>query len=242
MSFVSVQNLHKKYGNTPVIRGVSFEIAAGEVLVLLGKSGSGKSTLLRCLNGLEQAQYDCIRVAGHDMSYEPHALRQLRMDVGIVFQQYNLFPHLTVGENIMLAPKLVKKSSAIQARESAQKVLAQVGLAEKFDVYPDSLSGGQQQRVAIARSLAMQPQLMLFDEVTSALDPQLTAEVLIVMEALAAQGMGMVVVTHELNFARKVADRIIFMHEGRICEQGPPEQLFSAPASKEFQAFLAAAN
>lgn len=240
MSLVKVDRLCKSYGDLEVLRDVSFEISAGEALVLLGRSGSGKSTLLRCLNGLEQIQSGEIEVVGHKMTYKSEPLRLLRQDVGIVFQQYNLFPHLTVGENIMLAPRLVKKASRAEARETAAATLAQVGLAEKFGAYPSQLSGGQQQRVAIARSLAMKPKLMLFDEVTSALDPQLTQEVLSVMAKLAASGMAMVVVTHEMAFARQVADRVIFMENGRICEEGPPEQLFTAPQTPGFRAFLSA--
>lgn len=240
MSVVKVTGLKKSYGETVVLHDIDMEVAAGEVLVLLGRSGSGKSTLLRCLNGLERIQAGAIAVAGHDMSYDAAPLRDLRQDVGIVFQQYNLFPHLTVGQNIMLAPKLVKKMSSANAEEKARAVLTKVGLIEKFDAYPDRLSGGQQQRVAIARSLAMEPKLMLFDEVTSALDPELTGEVLGVMEELARSGMAMVVVTHEMSFARKVAHRVIFMHGGRILENGAPDMVFNTPASQEFRTFLSA--
>jgi polar amino acid transport system ATP-binding protein len=240
MSVVKVTGLKKSYGDVVVLHEVDMEVAAGEVLVLLGRSGSGKSTLLRCLNGLEKIQAGSIEVVGHTMSYELAALRSLRQDVGIVFQQYNLFPHLTVGQNIMLAPKLVKNTSRAEAEVKARSVLAKVGLLEKFDAYPDRLSGGQQQRVAIARSLAMEPKLMLFDEVTSALDPELTGEVLGVMEDLARSGMAMVVVTHEMGFARKVAHRVIFMHGGRILENGAPETVFTNPGSAEFRSFLSA--
>jgi polar amino acid transport system ATP-binding protein len=240
MSVVKVKGLKKAYGDAVVLHEIDMEVAAGEVLVLLGRSGSGKSTLLRCLNGLEKIQAGSIEVASHTMSYEPASLRALRRDVGIVFQQYNLFPHMTVGQNIMLAPKLVKNISKAEAEEKARAVLAKVGLLEKFDAYPDRLSGGQQQRVAIARSLAMEPKLMLFDEVTSALDPELTGEVLGVMENLARSGMAMVVVTHEMGFAQKVADRVIFMHGGNILENGPPEEIFKNPSTPEFRSFLAA--
>ncbi|NLS01625.1 amino acid ABC transporter ATP-binding protein [Rhizobium sp. P38BS-XIX] len=238
MPVVKVKGLRKSFGDHVVLHEVDMEVAAGEVLVLLGRSGSGKSTLLRCLNGLERVQAGTIEVAGHNMSYDATPLRDLRKDVGIVFQQYNLFPHLTVGQNIMLAPKLVKKLGSSQAEERARAVLAKVGLLEKFDAYPDRLSGGQQQRVAIARSLAMEPKLMLFDEVTSALDPELTGEVLSVMENLAKSGMAMVVVTHEMSFAQKVAHRVIFMHGGRILEDGPPDMVFNTPSSQEFRTFL----
>lgn len=240
MSVVKVKGLKKSYGDVVVLHEVDMEVAAGEVLVLLGRSGSGKSTLLRCLNGLEKIQAGSIEVASHTMSYEPASLRALRRDVGIVFQQYNLFPHMTVGQNIMLAPKLVKNISKAEAEKKARDVLAKVGLLEKFDAYPDRLSGGQQQRVAIARSLAMEPKLMLFDEVTSALDPELTGEVLGVMENLARSGMAMVVVTHEMGFAQKVADRVIFMHGGNILENGAPEEIFKNPSTPEFRSFLAA--
>jgi len=240
MPVVKVKGLKKSYGDMVVLHAVDMEVAAGEVLVLLGRSGSGKSTLLRCLNGLERIQAGTIEVVGHQMSYEPAPLRDLRRDVGIVFQQYNLFPHLTVGQNIMLAPKLVKKLGAGDAQAKAKEVLAKVGLLDKFDAYPERLSGGQQQRVAIARSLAMEPKLMLFDEVTSALDPALTGEVLAVMENLARSGMAMVVVTHEMSFAQKVAHRVIFMDGGRILENGPPKEVFVNPRSQEFRSFLSA--
>lgn len=240
MSVVKVSGLRKSYGDVVVLHEINMEVAAGEVLVLLGRSGSGKSTLLRCLNGLEKIQAGTIEVVGHDMKYEPASLRALRKDVGIVFQQYNLFPHLTVGQNIMLAPKLVRKISASEADAKARAVLSKVGLLDKFDTYPDRLSGGQQQRVAIARSLAMEPKLMLFDEVTSALDPELTGEVLSVMEDLAKSGMAMVVVTHEMGFAAKVADRVIFMSDGHILENDTPSVVFNNPATPQFRAFLSA--
>lgn len=239
MSVVKAKNISKSFNKTVVLRDITVNVEPGEVLVLLGRSGSGKSTLLRCLNGLEKIQAGSIEVAGHKMTYEGDALRALRRDVGIVFQQYNLFPHMTVGQNIMLAPQMVKKASKTEADAKARAVLEKVGLLDKFDAYPDRLSGGQQQRAAIARSLAMEPKLMLFDEVTSALDPQLTGEVLAVMASLAQSGMAMVVVTHEMGFARKVADRVIFMHDGRIIEEGPPETLFTTPSTPEFKAFLA---
>ncbi|WP_343315342.1 amino acid ABC transporter ATP-binding protein [Brucella sp. BE17] len=240
MPVVKVKGLKKAYGDVVVLHEINLEVAAGEVLVLLGRSGSGKSTLLRCLNGLEKIEAGSIEVASHIMNYEPASLRALRRDVGIVFQQYNLFPHMTVGQNIMLAPKLVKNISKSEAEQKAKAVLAKVGLLDKFDAYPDRLSGGQQQRVAIARSLAMEPKLMLFDEVTSALDPELTGEVLGVMEDLARSGMAMVVVTHEMSFAQKVADRVIFMHGGNILENGPPEEIFKRQSTPEFRSFLAA--
>jgi polar amino acid transport system ATP-binding protein len=194
--------------------------------------------LLRCLNGLEEIDSGRIRVADHDMDYDPAKLRALRQDVGIVFQSYNLFPHLSVAQNIMLAPGLVKGSSKQQNRQLAERVLDRIGLLDKIDAYPDSLSGGQQQRVAIARALAMEPRVMLFDEVTSALDPELTEEVLAVIEQLARDGMTMLLVTHEMNFARRVAHTTVFMHQGHIHEQGETAALFSQPETRELEQFL----
>lgn len=236
---VEIRDLHKSFGPLEVLKGVSLTGREGEVIALIGSSGSGKSTLLRCINGLESFHAGRIEVAGHSMTQDPKKLRELRKDVGIVFQSYNLFPHLTVLQNVTLALRLVKKRAEREASEIAQSVLGKVGLLEKMEAYPEQLSGGQQQRVAIARSLAMEPKLMLFDEVTSALDPQLTGEVLRVMEQLAADGMTMVLVTHEMAFARGVADRIIYMHEGVVHESGPAEVL-SRPRTKELQEFLGA--
>lgn len=238
MPEVIVENVHKSFGSVEVLKGVSLTVERGEVIALIGRSGSGKSTLLRCINGLEKINSGGIEIAGHKVSSDPKQLRELRRDVGIVFQSYNLFPHLSVGENIMLAPKIVKNVARAQSRETAEKVLRLVGLSEKFDAYPDELSGGQQQRVAIARSLAMQPKVMLFDEVTSALDPELTEEVLNVMEQLARDGMTMILVTHEMAFARRVATKTIFMHQGKIWEEGPSKQLFSDPQTPELRQFV----
>jgi len=238
MPEVIVENVHKSFGPLEVLKGVSLTVDHGEVVALIGRSGSGKSTLLRCINGLEQINSGRIEVAGHVARDDAKSLRELRRDVGIVFQSYNLFPHLTVGENIMLAPRIVKKVAKAETRRIAGEVLDLVGLAEKFDAYPDQLSGGQQQRVAIARSLAMRPKVMLFDEVTSALDPELTGEVLNVMERLAKDGMTMLLVTHEMGFARRVAKVTVFMHQGRIWEQGPSQALFSAPKTPEMRQFI----
>ena len=238
MSVLEVRGVSKSFGTVEVLRDISLELEQGQMLALIGRSGSGKSTLLRCLNGLERIDAGSIAIAGHQMDRDPAALRRLRQDVGIVFQAYNLFPHLSVGRNIMLAPRLVLRRSDAEAEAKAREVLAAVGLSEKFDAYPDQLSGGQQQRVAIARSLAMTPKVMLFDEVTSALDPELTKEVLRTMETLAETGMTMVLVTHEMNFARRVADRVAFMHAGRIHEIAPPDDLFAAPRTPELQQFL----
>jgi len=238
VSVVQVEQVHKSYGPIEVLKGVSMTVERGGVVALIGRSGSGKSTLLRCLNGLEAIQSGRITIAGHTLSKGGRNLRELRQDVGIVFQSYNLFPHLKAGENVMLAPRIVKGVGRAEARVQAERVLAQVGLAEKFDAYPDTLSGGQQQRVAIARSLAMQPKVMLFDEVTSALDPELTGEVLAVMESLAADGMTMILVTHEMAFARNVAHQVVLMHQGRIWEEGPPGQMFGDPQTPELRQFL----
>ncbi|ANG97880.1 amino acid ABC transporter ATP-binding protein [Brucella pseudogrignonensis] len=238
MSEVVINNVHKSFGDVEVLKGVSLTVERGEVFALIGRSGSGKSTLLRCINGLEKINSGEIEIAGHKVTSDAAQLRKLRKDVGIVFQSYNLFPHLTVGENIMLAPKIVKDVPKAESRKKAEEVLKLVGLSEKFDAYPDQLSGGQQQRVAIARSLAMQPKVMLFDEVTSALDPELTEEVLNVMEELARGGMTMILVTHEMAFARRVATQTIFMHQGKIWEEGPSAELFANPKTAELRQFV----
>ncbi len=234
---VELKDVHKRFGDNAVLKGVSFSIPKGDVTAIIGRSGSGKSTALRCMNRLEQIDSGSIDVCGHALHQPGLDLRRLRMDVGIVFQSYNLFPHLTVEENITLAPTAVKKLSRAQGQEIAQRTLRQVGLADKARAYPEQLSGGQQQRVAIARSLAMEPQVMLFDEVTSALDPQLTSEVLRVIEALAQGGMTMVLVTHEMEFAARVADTVIFMHEGKVWETGTGEML-RTPQTAELRDFL----
>ncbi|MFT3999126.1 MAG: amino acid ABC transporter ATP-binding protein [Rhizobium sp.] len=238
MSVVVAKDIRKSFGPLEVLKGVSLTVEAGEVISLIGRSGSGKSTFLRCLNGLEKIDSGDIEVAGHVMDRKPARLRELRRDVGIVFQSYNLFPHLTAGENIMLAPVQVNGLSKAAARQEAERCLSLVGLGDRFGTYPDMLSGGQQQRVAIARSLAMKPKVLLFDEVTSALDPELTGEVLAVIENLAKQGMTMILVTHEMGFARRVANRTIFMKDGIIHEEGPSAELFSAPRTPELKAFL----
>ncbi|TDT99782.1 MULTISPECIES: amino acid ABC transporter ATP-binding protein [Azorhizobium] len=240
MSEVLIENVHKSFGAVEVLKGVSLTVERGQVVALIGRSGSGKSTLLRCINGLETIQSGRIEIAGEEVTQDKEKLRHLRTEVGIVFQSYNLFPHLSVGENIMLAPKIVKKVAAKEAHDTAREVLQLVGLSEKFDAYPDQLSGGQQQRVAIARSLAMHPKLMLFDEVTSALDPELTEEVLNVMERLARNGMTMILVTHEMGFAKRVANTTVFMHKGRIWEEGPSQELFANPQTPELRQFVKA--
>jgi ABC-type polar amino acid transport system ATPase subunit len=230
---IVVRGLQKRFEPVHVLRGVSFDVKRGEVVVIIGPSGSGKTTLLRCLARLKQLDGGEIRIAG-----QPWGDRRPRSTVGMVFQQFNLFPHLTVLDNLSLAPRLVRKASPTEAREAARRLLARVGLADKEHAFPGQLSGGQQQRVAIARSLAMSPKVMLFDEVTSALDRELVMEVLQVMKGLAEDGMTMVVVTHELWFARNVADRIVFMDEGSIVEEGPPDKLFAAPEKERTRRFL----
>ena len=234
---VSLQNVHKSFGENQVLKGVSFDIERGQVVAIIGQSGSGKSTALRCIDRLERIDDGSIQVCGHNLGGPKVDLGQLRKDVGIVFQSYNLFPHLTVGRNIMLALRHVRKLGRSACEERARHVLDTVGLLEKYDSYPEQLSGGQQQRVAIARSLAMEPQVMLFDEITSALDPKLTGEVLKVIEKLAQGGMTMVLVTHEMAFARRVANVIIFMHQGQVWERGGPDILVN-PKTRELQDFI----
>jgi polar amino acid transport system ATP-binding protein len=234
---VALRDVHKSFGTLKVLDGVDFEVARGEVTALIGRSGSGKSTALRCIDRFEKIDRGEITVCGHRVDDPALDVRALRLDVGIVFQSYNLFPHLTIEENITLAPRSVKKLGKSEAKALAERVLAQVGLAEKLHAYPEQLSGGQQQRAAIARSLAMQPKVMLFDEVTSALDPELTGEVLKVIEALAADGMTMVMVTHEMGFARGIADQVVFMHKGKVHEAGSAD-ILSSPATPELAQFV----
>jgi len=234
---VEVEAVRKRFGAVNVLEGVSFQIHAGSVVAIIGRSGSGKSTALRCINRLETIDEGRIRVCGQEVTSPQLDVNRLHRDVGIVFQSYNLFPHLTAEENVTLAPRLVLKLPRAEQRELAERVLSQVGLAEKAQSYPSQLSGGQQQRVAIARSLAMTPKLMLFDEITSALDPELTGEVLKVIEGLARNGMSMILVTHEMAFARKVADHVIFMHRGKVWEEGPAAVL-DAPKTEELRQFL----
>ncbi len=238
MPLVEIKGVHKSFGDLEVLRNIDLDIERGDIQVVVGRSGSGKSTLLRCINGLEPIDRGTIRVDGQEVVRNRSKLRQLRQDVGIVFQSFNLFPHLTVERNITLAPTVVKKMQRERAREVAHDVLARVGLTDKTDAYPDQLSGGQQQRVAIARSLAMSPKLMLFDEITSALDPELVGEVLKVLEDLAQDGMTMILVTHEMGFARKVADRVIFMVDGMIHEAGSPDEMFQRPKTPELASFI----
>lgn len=235
---IEVKNLHKSYGNAEVIKGVDLTVHRGEVICIIGPSGAGKSTLLRCLNGLERATSGHIVVNGHDLNDPKVNIDKVREQVGMVFQHFNLFNNMSVIDNITLAPRLVHKESETQAREHAMQLLETVGLAEKADAMPRSLSGGQKQRVAIARSLAMHPMVMLFDEATSALDPEMVGDVLEVIRELAREGMTMVLVTHEMGFAREVATRVIFTDAGVIEEEGTPDQIFNHPKSERLKAFL----
>ena len=236
---VDIRGLRKRYGSNEVLKGVDLHIERSEVVSIIGKSGSGKSTLLRCINGLETFQEGQLLVHGQPLKAD-HApsLRELRKNVGMIFQSFNLFPHLSVGRNVMLAPTLVMNQPQDVARANAQRLLERVGLGEKFDAMPDQLSGGQQQRVAIARALAMDPEILLCDEVTSALDPELVGEVLQVVEGLAEQGMTLIMVTHEMSFARKVSDKVVFMHLGKVHEVGHPDEIFGNPKTPELRQFL----
>ncbi|WP_346685253.1 amino acid ABC transporter ATP-binding protein [Megamonas hypermegale] len=234
---IEIKNLHKSFGHVEVLKGVDVSIAEKEVVVIIGPSGSGKSTLLRCMNYLEEPTSGDITV--DNMKLDKHAdINKIRENIGMVFQRFNLFPHMTVLENITLAPMKVRKISKKEAVETAMDLLQRVGLKEKATAYPSQLSGGQQQRVAIARALAMKPKVMLFDEPTSALDPEMVTEVLDVMKKLAQQGMTMVVVTHEMGFAREVGDRVLFVDEGRIIEEGTPKEIFENPKQERTKLFL----
>ncbi|MBW4085666.1 amino acid ABC transporter ATP-binding protein [Paenibacillus sp. S150] len=235
---ISVRHLHKSFGAHMVLTDINVDIHTREVVVVIGPSGSGKSTFLRCLNLLEQPQEGDIIIEGTSLMAKGTRINDIRTELGMVFQQFNLFPHKKVIENIMLAPVQVRKWPPDKARQKALELLDKVGLSEKAEVYPASLSGGQAQRVAIARALAMEPKIMLFDEPTSALDPEMVGEVLAVMKDLAREGMTMVVVTHEMGFAREVGDRVLFMEQGVVVEEGNPEQLFGNPSQERTQAFL----
>ncbi|UOQ87492.1 amino acid ABC transporter ATP-binding protein [Gracilibacillus salinarum] len=235
---IQVENLKKSFGDLEVLKDINIKVDPQEVVCVIGPSGSGKSTLLRCLNLLEEPTAGNVFIEGNNLTDSKTNINQLRQKLGMVFQQFNLFPHKTVMENITLGPKRLKSKSESETRELGMQLLDKVGLAEKADVYPDKLSGGQKQRVAIARALAMEPNIMLFDEPTSALDPEMVGEVLQVMKDLAEEGMTMTIVTHEMGFAKEVADRVIFMDEGFIVEEGTPEQLFQYPKNERTQAFL----
>ena len=238
MTKLKVEHLKKSFGDLEVLKDLNAEVQEGEVICIIGPSGSGKSTFLRCLNNLEEITGGKVIIDDRDLTDPSQNINKIRENIGMVFQHFNLFPHLTVIENIMLAPKELKDESDKEIRNRALSLLETVGLAEKADDYPKSLSGGQKQRVAIARALAMQPDIMLFDEPTSALDPEMVGDVLEVMQKLAREGMTMLVVTHEMGFAKEVADRVIFMDGGYIVEEGPPEQLFNHPQHERTKDFL----
>jgi polar amino acid transport system ATP-binding protein len=240
-ALVDIRGLHKRFGSTEVLKGIDLQIRRKEVVCIIGKSGSGKSTLLRCINGLETFDSGSLTVDGQALQHsDREAMRELRQQVGMIFQSFNLFPHLSAGRNVMLAPTLVKGVPKDEARTRAQALLERVGLGQMFDRLPEQLSGGQQQRVAIARALAMAPAVLLCDEITSALDPELVGEVLQVVEMLAHEGMTLIVVTHEMAFARKVSDRVVFMHQGLVHEVGTPDDIFYRPQTPELQQFLSA--
>lgn len=238
MADVSVKGLKKSFGDNEVLKGIDLDVASGEVVCIIGPSGSGKSTLLRCLNRLEEINGGQVNINGVDINQDKTNINKVRENIGMVFQHFNLFPHLSVLENITLAPTEIGKLSKEDASKKALELLQQVGLSDKAEAFPSSLSGGQKQRVAIARALAMDPDIMLFDEPTSALDPEMVGDVLNVMKDLAAQGMTMVVVTHEMGFAREVGDRVIFMDGGYVVEEDIPENIFSAPKEERTKSFL----
>ncbi len=238
MPLITINQMQKYYGDNHVLKGVDLDIDMGEVISIIGRSGSGKSTLLRCINGLEGYQEGSIKLGGMTITNRDSQAREISRSIGMVFQNFNLFPHMTALENVMLAPRRVLKKSQAECRELAQRMLEKVGLGDRLDYYPANLSGGQQQRVAIARALAMEPDVMLFDEPTSALDPELVGEVLKVMRSLAEEGRTMLVVTHELGFARHVSNRVVFMHQGTIDCDGAPEALFGTQGSARFKQFI----
>lgn len=235
---IRIENLKKSFGDLEVLKEVNLEVHESDVVVLIGASGSGKSTLLRCLNFLEIKNGGRIVIEGEEIDPKSHNLNEVRQKVGMVFQHFNLFPHKTVLENVMEAPVMVKNQNKSEAEKEAKVLLGKVGLSDKADVYPAKLSGGQKQRVAIARALAMKPDIMLFDEPTSALDPELVGEVLATMKELAQEGMTMVVVTHEMGFAKEVADEVVYMHDGQIWERGRPDELFNHPKEDRTKDFL----
>lgn len=235
---IKVKNLKKSYGTLEVLKDINLHVTKNEVVCIIGPSGSGKSTLLRCLNGLEEVTEGAVVVDGAELTDKRADINKIREDIGMVFQSFNLFPHLSILDNITMAPVYLKKMKKPQAIKTALNLLDRVGLKDKANVLPDTLSGGQKQRVAIARALAMQPDIMLFDEPTSALDPEMVGEVLAVIKELAKEGMTMVVVTHEMGFAREVADRVLFMEEGRIIEDGSPKQIFEQPTQARTKSFL----
>src|SRR5476651_2105150 len=238
MPLITINQVQKYYGQNHVLKGVDLDIDGGEVISIIGRSGSGKSTLLRCINGLEGYQDGSIKLGGMTITNRDSQAREISRSVGMVFQSFNLFPHMTALENVMLAPRRVLGKSAAECRELATQMLAKVGLEDRMDYYPANLSGGQQQRVAIARALAMKPTVLLCDEITSALDPELVGEVLAVVESLAADGMTLIMVTHEMRFARRVSNKVVFMHQGRVWESGTPEEIFERPTTIELRKFI----
>ena len=240
MPLLALRNVRKRFGDHVVLDDVSLDVEVGEVVAIIGRSGSGKTTLLRCINGLEKVDGGAVEFEGKPLPVDGADLREVRRHIGIVFQSLNLFPHHSVERNITLGPTVTNKVPLAEARAVALDVLRQVDLEDKLHAFPTQLSGGQQQRVAIARALAMKPRLMLFDEITSALDPELVGEVVKVLERLAANHMTMVLVTHEMGFARRTADTLVFMHKGRVWEKGPPKELFAAPNTKELESFIRA--
>ena len=242
MPAVLIEDIHKSYGRLEVLKGVSLSVDAGQVVAIIGRSGSGKSTLLRCINGLETFQSGKVVVAGHDMTQDPKKLRELRKDVGIVFQSYNLFPHLSVLDNVTLASRVVHRMPRKDAEARALDLLARIGLGDYARAHPDRLSGGQQQRAAIVRAIATDPEVLLLDEITSALDPELVNEVLAVVKQLASEGMTLIMVTHEMRFAREVGDKLAFMHHGKVHEIGDPKALFAAPQTEELSNFIGSVN
>jgi len=238
MSLVRLEGVHKYYGEKHILKGIDLRINEGEVVSIIGKSGSGKSTLLRCINGLEEHQEGNISVGNLEVTTDDLQIQKISKVCGIIFQSFNLYPHKTAGQNVMLSPQLILGQSKKEAEELVRKCLKKVGMEQFFDQYPESLSGGQKQRVAIARSLAMSPKVLLCDEITSALDPELVGEVLKVLEELADEGISLILVTHEMNFARDIGDRVIFMHNGKIWESGKSEEVFANPQTPELQNFL----
>jgi len=238
MPLITINQVQKYYGQNHVLKGVDLDIEMGEVISIIGRSGSGKSTLLRCINGLEGYQEGSIKLGGITISDRDSQAREISRSVGMVFQSFNLFPHMTALENVMLAPRRVLKKRPDECRQLAVQMLEKVGLGDRIDYYPANLSGGQQQRVAIARALVMTPKVLLCDEITSALDPELVGEVLKVLEQLAKEGMTLILVTHEMNFAREVGDRVVFMHQGRVWEQGDSRKVFADPQTAELKQFI----
>ncbi|MGE4802612.1 amino acid ABC transporter ATP-binding protein [Yersinia hibernica] len=238
MPLITINQVQKYYGQNHVLKGVDLDIEMGEVISIIGRSGSGKSTLLRCMNGLEGYQDGSIKLGGMTVTHRDSQAREISRSIGMVFQSFNLFPHMTALENVMLAPRRVLKTNPVECRALAAEMLSKVGLADRMDYYPANLSGGQQQRVAIARALAMRPKVLLCDEITSALDPELVGEVLKVLEQLAAEGMTLILVTHEMTFAREVGDRVVFMHQGRVWEQGESRAVLADPQTAELKQFI----